>query len=205
MAITFTPTSVSSPSGVQGSYPLELVAGHEGMVADLQYCVTRSFRNQSGAALPFGSFVATDNTPVTNDVFAVELAGGVTNIQGLAISTLTFEGVSGSSTYTPSPSPLYTADGSNRMGYPDTQTVNVLSKGVVWVYSAEAVVLGDDVRFFIQDYSGSLTGAYQGRFGVSAVAANTVLVTGARWVSETTAAGLVMLEVDIPAQTYSAD
>ena len=67
MAVTFTPTTVTNPSGAQGSYPLELTAGHEGMIADLQAYVSRSYYNQSGAAIPFGSLVATDNTPTSND------------------------------------------------------------------------------------------------------------------------------------------
>ena len=36
MAVSFTPTVVSNPAGAQGSYPLELTVGHEGMIADLQ-------------------------------------------------------------------------------------------------------------------------------------------------------------------------
>ena len=203
MAVTFTATSVANPAGAQGSYPLTQVVGHEGMLADLQAYVSRSFRNQTGAAVPYGVLVATDNTPTSNDALAVEIATGVTNIQGLAISSMVLEGVSGGSSYTPNPTPVY-SDG--RVGYPDKETLNVVSRGVVWVYSTTAVALGDAVRFFKADHSGTVSGAFLGRFTKTAVANKTVAITaGARWLSETSGAGLVLLEIDIPSMTYSAD
>lgn len=203
MAVTFTATTVANPAGAQGSYPLREVAGHEGMLADLQAYVCRSYRNQSGAALPYGVLVATDNTPTSNDALAVEVATGVTLIQGITVSSQVLEGVSGGSAYTPNPTPVY-SDG--RLGYPDKETVNVVSKGVIWVYSTAAIALGDAVRFFKADHSGTVAGAFLGRFTKTAVATKTVEITaGARWLSETSAAGLVLLEIDIPGMTYSAD
>jgi len=202
MAVTFTATTVANPSGAQGSYPLREVAGHEGMLADLQAYVCRSYRNQSGGAIPYGVLVQTDNSPTSNDALAVKIAEDVNLIQGLAVSSQVLEGASLGSTYTPNPTPVY-SDG--RYGYPNTETVNVVSKGVIWVYSATAIALGDAVRFYNADHSGTVTGAYLGRFTKTAVANKTVAITGARWLSETTAAGLVLLEIDIPGMTYSAD
>lgn len=202
MAVSFTATTVSNPTGAQGSYPLREVAGHEGMLADLQAYVCRSYRNQSGAAIPFGVFVSTDNSPTSNDALAVEIATGTTLIQGMAVSSMVLEGASLGSSYTPNPTPVY-SDG--RYGYPDKETVNVVSKGVVWVYSVDAIAIGDAVRFYKADYTGTTAGAFLGRFGKTAVATKTIAVTGARWVSETTAGGLALLEIDIPGMTYSAD
>ena len=205
MAVTFTTTAVTSPEGVQGSYPQELTAGHEGMLADLQAYVSRSYVNQSGGALPFGRLLQVDNTPTTNDVYAVELAAGASNIVGIATDSLTFEASSGS-TYTGTPSAIRTdAEGTEHVGYPNTQSLNVVSKGVIYVYTVEAVALGSDVRAFISDYSGTTSGADAGRFGTTAVTGNTVLIGGARWLSETTGAGLALLELDIPASTFTAD
>jgi len=205
MAVTFTNIIVTNPEGVQGSYPQELVAGHEGMLADLQSYVSRSYRNQTGAAIPFGRLVATDSFPTSNDVYAVELAGGVNGIVGITIDSFTFEAV-GRPVYKRDPSPIRTdAEGTEHVGYPDKQSLNVMSKGVIWVYTVEAVVLGDDVRAFIVDDSGSTSGADIGRFGTTAVANKTVLIGGARWLSETTEAGLALLELDIPASTFTAD
>jgi len=203
MAVSFTATTVSNPTGAQGSYPLREVAGHEGMLADLQAYVCRSYRNQSGAAIPYGVFVSTDNSPSSNDALAVEIATGTTLIQGIAVSSQVLEGASLGSSYTPVPTPVY-SDG--RYGYPDKETVNVVSKGVIWVYSVDAIAIGDAVRFYKADYTGTTAGAFLGRFGKTAVATKTVEITaGARWLSETSAAGLVLLEIDIPGMTYSAD
>jgi hypothetical protein len=205
MAVSFTPTTVTNPTGAQGSYPLELTVGHEGMIADLQAYVSRSYYNQSGAAIPFGSLVATDNSPSSNDPFAVLLATSGTGVVGMAVDGLTFEGVAGSSAYTPNPTNII-GDGSARVGYPDTQTVNVLSKGVVWVYTTAAIALGDDVRFFGVDHSSTVDGAYVGRFTKTAVANKTFALSGgARWLSETSGAGLALLEIDIPGITFTAD
>jgi hypothetical protein len=73
------------------------------------------------------------------------------------------------------------------------------------VYSVDAIAIGDAVRFYKADYTGTTAGAFLGRFGKTAVATKTIAVTGARWVSETTAGGLALLEIDIPGMTYSAD
>lgn len=203
MAVAFTATTVSNPTGAQGSYPLREVAGHEGMLADLQAYVCRSYRNQSGAAIPYGVLVATDNTPTSNDAAAIEIATGTTNVQGITVSSLTMEGAKAGMVYTPVPTPVY-SDG--RIGYADKETVNVVSKGVIWVYSTAAIALGDAVRFFNADHSGTVTGAFLGRFTKTAVATKTTAITaGARWLSETSGAGLVLLEIDIPGMTYAAD
>lgn len=203
MAVTFTPTVVTNPAGAQGSYPLTHTVGHEGMIADLQAYVTRSYVNQSGAALPFGVLVMTDNSPTSNDPFAVEIATGATGIVGLTVSSLHFEGASLGSTYTPNPTPIY-SDG--RYGYPDKEAVSVLSKGVAWVYTTEAVALGDAVRFWDTANAPTVAGAFLGRFCKTASTTKTTAITaGARWLSETTAAGLVLLELDLPAATFAAD
>lgn len=204
MAVTFTATTVSNPTGAQGSYPQTQVAAHEGMIADLQAYVCRSYRNQSGAAIPYGVLVMTDNSPTSNDALAVEIATGATLVQGLAVSSMTTEGASSGSVYTPVPTPVY-SDG--RYGYPDKETVNVVSKGVVWVYTTAAIALGDAVRFHKADNTGAVTGALLGRFTkTSAGAGKSVQITaGARWLSETSGAGLVLLEIDIPACTFTAD
>ncbi len=203
MPVSFTPTTVTSPAGAQGTYPLALDKGHEGMIADLQAYVSRSYRNQSGVAIPFGVLVMTDNSPTSNDPFAIEIATGAAGIVGLAVSTLTMEGQTGGSAYIPNPTP-FAADG--RVGYPDKQTVNVLSKGVTWVYTTEAIALGDAVRFWDTAYAPTVAGAFLGRFCKTASGTRTTAISGgARWLSETTGAGLVLLELDIPAATFAAD
>ena len=98
-----------------------------------------------------------------------------------------------------------TADG--RVGYPDKETVNVMSKGVAYVYSAHAIAMGDAVRLFhTNSASVSSNGGYVGRFGKTAEAGKTFEVTaGARWLSSCAAGGIALLEIDIPGLAVSAD
>lgn len=198
MAVNFAQTTVSNPNGVQGVYPLIQTLGAEGAIADMQAYVTRSYRNQTGGVIPFGVLVATDNTPTSNDTFAADYATGPAGILGLATEVKHFE-VGG--TYATG---AVTAD--SRIGYPNGQTLSVLSKGVAWVFAYEAVALGDAVRFLKVANTGSNADALLGRFGKTSVANKTVAITtGARWLSETTGAGLALLELDIPAAAFTAD
>lgn len=202
MALTFTPTVVPNPIGVQGDYPLEMDLGIEGAIADLQAYVSRSFRNQSGAVIPFGALVSTDNTPTTNDQFAVELANtaGLPLVVGLASHVNIFE-TSAGGTYPTNPASV---DAAGRPGYPNLQTVSVISKGVVWVYAVGPVALHDPVRYFGADATPGTPGGYIGRWGTAAVATRTSRVTaGARWLSETAVPGLVQLEIDIPTLIFA--
>jgi hypothetical protein len=97
-------------------------------------------------------------------------------------------------------------DSDGRIGYPDKETITVVSKGVVWVYATEAVALGDAVRFWDTENTGTVAGSFLGRFCKTASTTKTTAITaGARWLSETTAAGLVLLEIDIPACSFTAD
>jgi hypothetical protein len=207
MPVNFTPTTVSNPEGVQGQYPFRMPIGHEGMIADQRDYVSASYRNQSGGVIPFGVLVQTDNDPTSNDPFAVQPAINGSLIQGLALDSFTFEGASGGiydarpGTY---PGSAIAADG--RMGYPDKQTLNVMSRGIAIVYSCEAIALGDAVRFFGVAHDGTLAGAFVGRFGKTAVDNKTFNITaGARWMSETATPGLVLLEINLPNMTFSAD
>jgi len=202
MAVSFTPTVVTNPLGAQGQYPLRQTVGHEGMIADMQAYVSRSYRNETGAAIPFGLLVTQDTASGTDD-FAVKIATSASTILGLTVSSLTFEGASLGSTYTPSPTPVY-SDG--RYGFADKETMNVLSKGVVFVHVTEAVDLDSAVRFWNAVGTPGVAGAFLGRWCKTGVNSKTTAVTsGARWLSKTTGAGLALLELDLPAATFVAD
>lgn len=203
MPVTYTPTVVTNPQGAQGTYPLAMTVGQEGGIADLQAYVSRSYRNQSGAVIPFGSLVLTDNTPTTLDVFAVELAGGATFsvplVAGIASQVSIYEGALGGRYDTGA------IDAVGRLGYPNLQTVSVVTKGVLWVYSVHAIALGDLVQYFAVTDHPTTVGAHVGRWGKTAVTGRTRPVTaGARWLSETAGAGLALLEIDIPTLTIGA-
>jgi len=202
MAITYTTTTVANPSGAQGSYPLELTNGHEGLIADLQAYVSRSYTNETSAVIPYGHAVIIDGAATSGLGAKLPAGASATDVLGIAVDSNVFENVSG--TYTPVPTNK-TTDG--RIGYPDKQMVNVLSKGVIWVYTADAVALGDAVRLFHTDSaSASSNGGYKGRFGKTAEAGYTFEITaGARWLSAASAGNIALLEIDIPTLTVSAD
>jgi len=202
MAISFTDTNVSNPIGAQGSYPLELTAGHEGLIADLQAYVSRSYTNESSAVIPYGHAVIIDSSATSGLGAKLPAGASATDVLGIAVDSNVFENVSG--TYTPTPTNK-TLDG--RIGYPEKQMVNVLSKGVIWVYAVETVALGDAVRLFHTDSaSASSNKGYKGRFGKTAEAGKTFEVTaGARWLSAASAGNIALLEIDIPTLSVSAD
>lgn len=202
MAVTFTDTNVSNPSGAQGAYPLSLTNGHEGLIADLQAYVSRSYTNESSAVIPYGHAVIIDGAATSGLGAKLPAGASATDILGIAVDSNVFE--NGASTYTATPSNK-TADG--RIGYPDKQMVNVLSKGVIFVYTTDAVALGDAVRIYHTDSaSASSNGGYKGRFAKDAEAGKSFLVTaGARWLSAASAGSIALLEIDIPTLTVTAD
>lgn len=208
MPITFTPTTVTNPIGVQGAYRLTHDQANEGMIADTQNSVIRTYVNQSGNALPFGSLVQIDNTPTTNDQYAIDLATGATGNVGIITDHLSFEGVSsGNSSYVGTatgPGTNIAPDG--RAGVPNRRSVPVLRQGVIWVWTTEAVALGGPVRFWDTDHSGTVAGAFVGRFCTSQSTTRTTLIaSGAAWQSETSGAGLALLEINFPSVTFTAD
>jgi len=85
--------------------------------------------------------------------------------------------------------------------------MNVISKGVLYVFSAHAIAVGDAVRVFhTNSASVSSNKGYVGRFGKTAEAGKTFEVTaGARWLSSCAAGGIALLEIDLPGLTVSAD
>lgn len=208
MAVAFTPTTITTPIGVQSSYPFTSVASHEGMLGNLTSYDTFTGINQTSAALPFGALVQVDTT-ASRDDNAVTLATGTTGNMGILIDSFTFEGVaSGNASYlstsTGIPGTNLYSDG--RPGYPNRKSCNVLRRGQIWVYTTEAVGLTDAVRFWKVDNSGSVAGSFIGRFAKTSVTSKSVLITnGARWLTKTSAAGLALLEIEMAAVTFTAD
>lgn len=208
MAVSFTPTINPNPTGVQGAYPFTHDVAHEGMLVAIQAHDVRSMINQQAAVLPFGALARTDNTS-GYDVDAVTLANGPLLNVGVVLDSPTFEGVTaGNAAYVGAagafPGTNIAADG--RVGYPSKKTVNILRKGVIWVWSTEAIALGAPVRFWDTDYSATVTGAFVGRFCTTASSTRTTLVnTGMAFLSETTGPGLVQLEVNFPSVSFTAD
>jgi hypothetical protein len=206
--VAFTPTTVTNPIGVQGSYPFTSVAAHEGMLANMNSYDTLSGINQSSAALPFGALIQLDTTGGREEN-AVILSTGATNNLGILIDSFTFEGVaSGNASYLSTangiPGTNLAADG--RPGYPQRKSLNILRRGQIFVFTTEAVNLGSPVRFWDTDHSGTVAGAFVGRFCTTQSTTRTTLITnGARWLTRTTGAGLAILEIEMAAATFTAD
>ena len=115
MTVSYSATTVANPEGAQGSYPLAQTKGHEGMLADLQAYVSRSYRNETGAVVPFGHLLI-QNGSGTVDASGKLLAGAsATDVIGVAIDSNTFT----------IDADAKTADG--RVGYKDKATMNVLT------------------------------------------------------------------------------
>lgn len=202
MAISFTATDVTNPAGAQGSYPLELTNGHEGMIADLQAYVSRSYTNESGGVIPYGHAVLFDSAATSGLGAKLPAGASATDILGIAVDSNVFENVNGTYDATPSNK---TSDG--RIGYPNKQMVNVLSKGVIFVFTTDTVAVGDAVRIYHTDSAtASSNKGYKGRFAKDAEAGKTFQVTaGARWLKAASAGNIALLEIDIPTLTVSAD
>ena len=188
MAVTFT-TSAGSAGGVQSSYALELTAALEGQFADIADNSVSTFVNETGAVVAYGNLVV------------VNASGSVGNsAKTIAAANNTVAGIN-ALTYVDETA----TDTNSRPGVKDDQVMNVLSKGVVAVYCAEAVDLTSAVRVFHTDHNATLSGARPGRFGKTAVQNKTAVLAGARWVSKTSAAGIALLEINGPDLSLTAD
>lgn len=207
MPVSFTPTVVTNPEGVQGSYPQKMTLGKEGEFAYLDGGKVFSGRNAQGNVIPFGVLLAGAGTASDPQNLSLEIANAANdNIVGLSIVANIFEG-NASSAYAPRSGfyPGNSLDVNNRVGYPVTQTVSYARRGTVWVYSATAVTPGEPVLFYLNDYSGTLANAFQGRFTKTPVATRTIAInTGAEWVSRTAGPGLAILDFDVLQMTFTA-
>jgi hypothetical protein len=205
--VSFTPTVVTNPEGVQGSYPQRMTLGKEGEFAYTNDHSVFTGRNGAAAVIPFGVFVTGAGLATDPNNHNLTISSAATqNIVGLSIISNTFEGNT-SSAYAPRagfyPGNPIATDG--RLGYPISQTVSYARKGSIWVYSATDVTPGDPVLFYLNDYSATLSNAFHGRFTKTPVATRTIRVdTGAEWVSRTSGPGLAVLDFDILAMTFTA-
>lgn len=82
---------------------------------------------------------------------------------------------------------------------------NVMKSGRCWVKVVHNVTPASLVRVFIADYSGTTSGAVQGAFGTTLVAANTALLVNARYLGRGSAGDLVEVEIDASPVLLTAD
>lgn len=191
-------TVIADPVGVQSIYTLTRNEGLEGSISGLTPYSSFSTENWTGAVIPFGHalFYKRDSTA------ALPAGAAYTKLVGISIDSRVFETSYGTRTVIPT---TVTSDG--RTGYPTDQFLNVLTKGVIFVYTADDVNPGDTVRIYHTDSASvSSNGAYKGRFGKNKENGKTFhVVTGARWVTKTSAGSFAALELDLPDAFLSPD
>jgi hypothetical protein len=188
MAVTFTPTP-GAGGGVQSSYELELTAALEGQFADIADNNVATFINETGAGVAFGDLLVVNTAGTVGNSAKTVAATGDTVVGVNALTYIEEKAV----------------DANGRPAASDKQALNVMNKGVVAVYVTGAVDLTSPVRVYYATHTGTTAGAHPGRFSHAYVSGKTRRLTGARWVSKTTGAGIALLELNGPDFTLAAD
>lgn len=181
MPVTFNPTEGTLDRGVQGEYPLLQGVGFEGLEADTGPFDVISVAPADGVEIPFGSLVALNGSGKLKVVDADD------DIPiGIARRDNTFEAV---------------INADDRACFPENRTVGVITKGRVYVYSENAVTAGAQARV----RHAAETGKPAGRFAGAASAGETALISNAIYRTGSTGAGLVVVEVNFPTGSLTAD
>jgi len=155
---------------VQTSYTERMSPARVGMIANIEPHVTISRTVETAAGIAAGAVAvqgATDNGCV------VSSAGLTNGMQVLGIVVRE-----------PSFNPENTAGGLGN-GYAQRDTARIMTKGVIWVQAAGAVVVGAQVTVV----------ASSGALDDTAPGAGVIAIPGAKWDSSTTAAGLARIRL----------
>lgn len=179
--VTFSPSEGTLDRGVQAEYPLVQGVGFEGLEADTGPFDVISVAPADGVEIPFGSLVALNGS---GKLKVVDSASDIPI--GIARRDNTFEAV-------------INADG--RPCYPANRTVGVVTKGRIYVYSEDGVTLGAAARV----RHDAVTDKPNGRFAGAAVAGETALIANTIYRTGSTGAGLVVVEVNFPTGSLTAD
>lgn len=185
MTVTFTTSGTASAGGVQQSYALQLTALLEGQLSDIRDNTIGTFVNETGAVLAFGNLaVYNSGGTVANSAKTIAATGDTV----LGVNVLTYVDETA-------------LDANSRPGVKDKQVLNVANEGAVAVYVTGAVTPTSPVRVL---YAASGTGK-AGQFSHAFASGKTVRLSGARFLTSTTGAGLAVLELNGPSFTLSAD
>tara|TARA_R110000772_G_scaffold88643_1_gene184012 strand:- start:133 stop:693 length:561 start_codon:yes stop_codon:yes gene_type:complete len=185
MAVSFSASGTASAGGVQQSYALTHAALLEGQLADIRDNTIGTYINETAVVLPFGN-VQVYNVAGTVANSATTISGATDTVLGVNVLTYVDETA---------------LNGDLRPGVKVDQVLNVANEGAVAVYVTGAVNPSSTVRVL---YSASGTGK-AGQFSHAFASGKTVRLSGARYLSSTTGAGLAILELNGPSFTLSAD
>jgi len=185
MALIVTTTASSVDDGAQIAYPLIADRGLPGQIADLRDANITTGHNETAARIPFGIPVRLNSSGVLPNSCTPLTAAG--SILGLTARTAVAERDGPSGSY---------AD-----GIPVGAAVNILTRGPIYLEVIEGVALTDSLRYF-------KSGANAGKWGKTASAGNSLLLTAGNWaIRKAGAVGTVLLlEINTPAAlAFTAD
>jgi hypothetical protein len=185
MAVTFTTSGTASAGGVQQSYALTHAALLEGQLADIRDNTISTCINETAVVQPFGD-LQVYNVAGTVANSATTISGATGTVLGVNILTYVDETA---------------VNSDSRPGVKIDQVMNVANEGAVAVYVTGTVTPASPVRVL---YSASGTGK-AGQFSHAFASGKTVRLSNARFLTSTTGSGLVVLELNGPSFTLSAD
>lgn len=185
MAVTFTTSGTASAGGVQQSYALVHAALLEGQLSDIRDNTIGTYVNETNATLAFGNVVVYNSGgTVANSAKTISAATDV--VQGVNVLTYVDETA---------------LDTNSRPGVKDEQVLNVANEGAVAVYVHGSVTPATTVRVIH-----TATGVqYAGQFRAAALSGKTAVLANARYLSSITGSGLVVVELNGPSFTLTAD
>ena len=184
MAVTFSGAS-GSAGGVQQTYALQHTALLEGQLSDIRDNTIGTYINETNAVLAFGNVVVY-NSGGTVANSAKTISAATDTVQGVNVLTYVDETA---------------LDTNSRPGVKDDQVVNVANEGAVAVYVHGSVTPATAVRVIH-----TATGVqYAGQFRSAALSGKTALLANARYRSSVTGSGLVIVELNGPSFTLTAD
>ena len=185
MAVTFSGAILGAAGGVQQSYALTHVALVEGQLSDIRDNTIGTYVNETGSVIPFGNVVAFNQAgTVANS--ARTIGSGTAIVAGVNVLTYVDETA---------------LDGDLRPGVKDKQVLNVANEGAVAMYVHGSVNPATAVRVVH-----TATGVrYAGQLLASGWSGRTAVLSNARFLSSITGSGLVIVELNGPSFTLTAD
>ena len=184
MAVTFSGAS-GSAGGVQQTYALQHTALLEGQLSDIRDNTIGTYINETNAVLAFGNVVVY-NSGGTVANSAKTISAATDTVQGVNVLTYVDETA---------------LNANSRPGVKDDQVMNVANEGAVAVYVHGSVTPATAVRVIH-----TATGVqYAGQFRSAALSGKTALLANARYLSSVTGSGLVIVELNGPSFTLTAD
>jgi hypothetical protein len=172
---------------MQTSYAENLAGAQLGMLGDAGF--TDKVSRYSAAVIPYGRCVIFDTTPgkVKLPAAAADVLDANSEsrkVEGIVLRTEAIE---------VQPDNVLGVAGANVPAYPIGYSMSILRKGRVWVWAEEAVTVTDQV--FVRHTAA--VNEVPGNFRQDVDTANAELLHGARFLTATAAAGLVLLEINL--------